>query len=202
MYGIDKDGSVKCRAESTPTPTPTPTPSPNSNGWVDISEDTAPFDVDCEYKWKIPSFRNTGEANTFMPTRVNAGGITADYSAGNYQSVNSNNKKSSTGDAGTFAAQTFRKCAGVSPYPASTVFQTITTTVANNTTNWRTTQYCPAGYKLVPDSFSINSMYVFNGGGAGPLPSNDGITCQWTFACGTMGRDFLRPCTFKATCYK
>lgn len=82
-------------------------------GWVDVSSTTTPFDLNCEYKWKIPNFRSTGNAEVFSASRINLTDISVDFSAGNYQAVSASNKRSSTGDHGTFAAQTFQRCDGV-----------------------------------------------------------------------------------------
>lgn len=80
------------------------------SGWVDVSSTTTPFDLNCEYKWKIPNFRSTGNAEVFSASRINLTDISVDFSAGNYQAVSASNKRSSTGDHGTFAAQTFQRC--------------------------------------------------------------------------------------------
>lgn len=60
--------------------------------------------------WKVSNFSATPQMNSFYATRVNVDAITTDFSAGNYQSVNANNKRVSTGDHGTFTAQTFQRC--------------------------------------------------------------------------------------------
>ncbi|MCG2726185.1 MAG: hypothetical protein L6420_08030 [Elusimicrobia bacterium] len=74
-------------------------------GWEDITTDTAPFDGDrCEYRWKCVNGQH------FYPTNVRPNFIMMDYSAGNYQIVRSVNKARSSGDTGTFAARTYRRC--------------------------------------------------------------------------------------------
>ncbi len=130
---------------------------------MDVSSTTTPFDLNCEYKWKIPNFRSTGNAEVFSASRINLTDISVDFSAGNYQAVSASNKRSSTGDHGTFAAQTFQRCDGVgggtTPPPAAPVTQAISVTTAADY-NVSATVSCPNGYRL--DASTITDSAPFN----------------------------------------